>query len=65
MERAHRQALEELQKQHGRQTRELEAERDRLLEEETQATAQGQRSLARHHGPRLNMSILLLLPLGQ
>ena len=42
MERAHRQALEELQRQHQRQTRELETEKDRLMQAESQATAQGQ-----------------------
>ena len=41
MERAHRQALEELQKQRDRQIRELESEKNRLLLEETQDTARG------------------------
>lgn len=42
MERAHRQALEELQKQHDRQVKELEAQKDRLLLQEAQDTARGQ-----------------------
>ena len=45
MERAHRQALEELQRQHDRELRELESEKERLLREESQATAQGERDL--------------------
>lgn len=44
MERAHRQALEELKKQRDRQMEELQAEKDRLLLEETQATARGRQS---------------------
>lgn len=44
MERAHRQALEELQRQHERQLKGLESEKDRLLLEETQDTARGQQS---------------------
>ncbi|XP_040046190.2 TRIO and F-actin binding protein b [Gasterosteus aculeatus] len=39
MERAHRQAMEELQKQHDRQLKELEAEQERRLQEETRDTA--------------------------
>lgn len=42
MEHAHRQALAELQRQHDRQMKELGVEKDRLLEEETLATARGQ-----------------------
>lgn len=42
MERAHRQAMEELQKQHDRQLKELEAEQERRLQEETRDTARGQ-----------------------
>lgn len=44
MEYAHRQALAELQRQHERQMKELGVEKDRLLEEETLATARGQLS---------------------
>uniref|UniRef100_A0A3Q0QPT2 TRIO and F-actin binding protein b n=1 Tax=Amphilophus citrinellus TaxID=61819 RepID=A0A3Q0QPT2_AMPCI len=43
MERAHQQALEELRRQYDRQIKELEAEKDRLLLEEAQDTARGQR----------------------
>ncbi|MCJ8749362.1 hypothetical protein PDJAM_G00175500 [Pangasius djambal] len=39
MERAHRHALEELQRKHQRQTSEMQREKERLLSEETQATA--------------------------
>ena len=41
MELAHRHALEELQRQHAREKQELQQERDRLLQEETQATEKG------------------------
>ena len=41
MEEAHRRSLRELQERHAREIRELERERDRLLQEESQATAQG------------------------
>lgn len=44
MDSAHRQALEELQRQHERQIKELETEKDRLLLEETQDTARGQQT---------------------
>lgn len=57
MERAHRQALEELQRQHGRQTRELEAERDRLLQEETHATAQVMETLKKAHKEELEREV--------
>lgn len=46
MEHAHRQALGELQRQHERQMKDLESEKDRLLLEETRDTARGQRSVA-------------------
>lgn len=42
MEHAQRQALEELQRQHERQMKELELEKKRLLLEETQDTTRGQ-----------------------
>ncbi|XP_062310748.1 TRIO and F-actin binding protein b [Osmerus eperlanus] len=64
MERAHRQALEELQKQHGRQTRELEAERDRLLEEETQATAQVMEALKKAHMEELEREVEMARRMG-
>lgn len=43
MEHAQRHALEELQRQHERQMKELENEKNRLLLEETQDTTRGQR----------------------
>ncbi|XP_064171163.1 TRIO and F-actin-binding protein-like isoform X2 [Anguilla rostrata] len=49
MEKAHTQALEEMQKQHERETRKLERDRDRLLWEETQATAQAMEVLKKAH----------------
>uniref|UniRef100_UPI003AAC7F1A TRIO and F-actin binding protein b n=1 Tax=Centroberyx gerrardi TaxID=166262 RepID=UPI003AAC7F1A len=57
MERAHRQALEELQKQHDRQTKELETERDRLLLEETKATAQVMEALKKAHKEELEREV--------
>lgn len=42
MEHAQRQALEELQRQHERQMKEVENEKNRLLLEETQDTTRGQ-----------------------
>lgn len=43
MEHAQRQALEELRRQHERQMKEVENEKNRLLLEETQDTTRGQR----------------------
>ncbi|KAF7651054.1 hypothetical protein LDENG_00116690 [Lucifuga dentata] len=57
MERAHHQALEELQKQHDRQIRELESERDRLLLEETKATAQVMEALKKVHKEELEREV--------
>ena len=42
MDQAHHQALEELQRQHERQVKQLESEKERLLTEETRDTARGQ-----------------------
>lgn len=42
MEHAQRQAVEELQRQHERQMKEVENEKNRLLLEETQDTTRGQ-----------------------
>ncbi|KAM6904457.1 TRIO and F-actin binding protein b [Xenentodon cancila] len=53
MERAHRQALEELQKQHDRQIGELEGEKNRLLLEETQDTARVMEALKKKHKEEL------------
>ncbi|CAL9693628.1 unnamed protein product [Knipowitschia caucasica] len=49
MERAHRQALDELTRQHERQIGEMQLEKDRLLLEETQATAQVIKTLKKNH----------------
>uniref|UniRef100_A0A6Q2Y8R3 PH domain-containing protein n=1 Tax=Esox lucius TaxID=8010 RepID=A0A6Q2Y8R3_ESOLU len=57
MERAHRQALEELQKQHARETRELERNRDRLLREETLATARVVEALKKAHRDELEHEV--------
>ncbi|KAM4634898.1 TRIO and F-actin binding protein b [Polymixia lowei] len=57
MERAHRQALGELQKQLDRQTREMERERDRLLLEETRATAQVMEALKKAHKEELEREV--------
>lgn len=43
MEAAHRRALMELQESHAREVRELQRQRERLLQEESQATAQGEK----------------------
>ncbi|KAL4647871.1 TRIO and F-actin-binding protein-like isoform X1 [Arapaima gigas] len=45
MERAHREALDELQRQHVREVKDLQGGRDRLLQEETQATVQALEAL--------------------
>lgn len=42
---AHRTALQELQDKHGREIRELEAHRDRLLQEESQGSSRGEGTL--------------------
>ncbi|KAJ8251858.1 hypothetical protein GJAV_G00226200 [Gymnothorax javanicus] len=57
MERAHTHALEEMQKQHERETRKLERERDRLLWEETQATAQAMEALKKAHREELQREV--------
>nr|XP_046270401.1 TRIO and F-actin binding protein b isoform X2 [Scatophagus argus] len=57
MERAHRQALEELQRQHNRQMKELENEKDRLLLEETRATAQVMEALKKKHKEELEREV--------
>lgn len=41
MEAAHQKALQELQEKHAREIRELEGERDRMLQEESQAASKG------------------------
>ncbi|XP_069053110.1 TRIO and F-actin binding protein b isoform X1 [Lepisosteus oculatus] len=57
MERAHRQALEEMQRRHDREKRELEGERERLLEEETHATAQAMDALRKAHQDELQREV--------
>ncbi|XP_034045734.1 uncharacterized protein LOC117527479 isoform X2 [Thalassophryne amazonica] len=57
MERAYRQALEELQKQHEREMKELETERDRLLLEETRATTQVMEALKTAHKEELEREV--------
>ncbi|GAA6215554.1 TRIO and F-actin-binding protein-like isoform X2 [Lates japonicus] len=57
MERAQRQALEELQRQHDRQIKELEAEKDRLLLEETQDTARVMEALRKKHKEELEREV--------
>lgn len=41
MEAAHQKALHELQEKHAQEIRELEGERDKMLQEESQAAAKG------------------------
>ncbi|XP_072299803.1 TRIO and F-actin binding protein b isoform X2 [Eucyclogobius newberryi] len=57
MEQAHRQALEELKRQHERQMRELQSEKDRLLLEETQATAQVIKTLKKNQKEELEREV--------
>ncbi|XP_031584557.2 TRIO and F-actin binding protein b [Oreochromis aureus] len=57
MERAHRQALEELQKQHDRQVKELEAQKDRLLLQEAQDTARVMEALKKKHKEELEREV--------
>lgn len=60
MERAHRQALEELQRKHQRQTAEMERDKERLLYEETQATARGENTRAHTHKTNNSFFVVLL-----
>uniref|UniRef100_A0A673A3U7 TRIO and F-actin binding protein b n=1 Tax=Sphaeramia orbicularis TaxID=375764 RepID=A0A673A3U7_9TELE len=57
MERAHRHALEELKRQHERQVKELETDKDRLLLEETQATARVIDTLKKNHKEELDREV--------
>ncbi|XP_053346234.1 TRIO and F-actin binding protein b [Clarias gariepinus] len=57
MERAHRQALEELQRKHQRQTAEMERDKERLLYEETQATARAMEALRKAHREELEREV--------
>ncbi|KAM4716812.1 TRIO and F-actin binding protein b isoform 2-T2 [Anableps anableps] len=57
MELAHRHALEELQRQHDRQMRELETEKARLLLEETQDTARVMEALKKKHKEELEREV--------
>ncbi|XP_069557390.1 TRIO and F-actin binding protein b [Brachyistius frenatus] len=64
MERAHRQALEELHRQHDRQNKELEAEKDRLLLEETRDTARVMEALKKRHKEELEREVEKVKRLG-
>ncbi|KAL0992978.1 hypothetical protein UPYG_G00101750 [Umbra pygmaea] len=57
MERAHKQALEELQKQHAREVREMERTREQLLRDETLATAQVMEALKKAHRDELEREV--------
>ncbi|XP_047214028.1 TRIO and F-actin-binding protein-like [Girardinichthys multiradiatus] len=57
MEHAHRHALEELQRQHGRRIKELEMEKERLLLEETQDTARVMEALKKKHKEELEREV--------
>ncbi|CAL8332354.1 unnamed protein product [Lota lota] len=54
---AHRTALQELQDQHGRETRDLEAHRDRLLQEESQGSARAMEALKRAHKEEMERAV--------
>ncbi|XP_068574820.1 TRIO and F-actin binding protein b [Cebidichthys violaceus] len=57
MERAHRQAMDELQRQHERQLKGLETEKDRLLLEETRDTARVMEALKKKHKDELEREV--------
>ncbi|KAG7505312.1 hypothetical protein JOB18_028861 [Solea senegalensis] len=57
MEQAHRQAVGELQRQHERQVKELETEKNRLLLEETQDTARVMEALRKKHKEELEREV--------
>lgn len=57
MERAHRQALEELQRQYERQMKEMESEKDRLLLEESRDTARVMEALKLKHKEELEQEV--------
>ncbi|XP_061702010.1 TRIO and F-actin binding protein b isoform X2 [Syngnathoides biaculeatus] len=57
MDRAHRQAMEELQRQHERQMAELEMEKNRLLLEEIQDTSRVMEALKKKHKEELEREV--------
>ncbi|KAJ8345224.1 hypothetical protein SKAU_G00294170 [Synaphobranchus kaupii] len=57
MEKAHTHSLEEMQKQHERETRKLERDKDRLLWEETQATVQAMEVLKKAHREEMQREV--------
>ncbi|XP_057717586.1 TRIO and F-actin binding protein b isoform X2 [Corythoichthys intestinalis] len=57
MDRAHRQAMEELQRQHDRQMAELEMEKNRLLLEEIQDMSQVMEALKKNHKQELEREV--------
>ncbi|XP_063079910.1 TRIO and F-actin binding protein b [Engraulis encrasicolus] len=57
MELAHRHALEELQRLHARELLEMQQERDRLLQEETQATTKAMEVLKKAHHEELDREL--------
>ncbi|KAM4603384.1 TRIO and F-actin-binding protein-like [Polymixia lowei] len=57
MEAAHRKTLQELQEKHAREIKELERERDRLLQEESQAAAKAMEALRKAHMEELQREV--------
>ncbi|XP_037620659.1 TRIO and F-actin-binding protein-like [Sebastes umbrosus] len=57
MEVAHRKALQELQEKHAREIGELEEQRDRMLQEESQATAKAVEALRAAHREELEREV--------
>ncbi|KAJ3600474.1 hypothetical protein NHX12_031455 [Muraenolepis orangiensis] len=57
LERAQRHVLQEVQRQHERQSREAQEEQERLLLEETRATAQAMEALKKAHKEQLEREV--------
>ncbi|KAI4821748.1 hypothetical protein KUCAC02_007332 [Chaenocephalus aceratus] len=64
MDQAHHQALEELQRQHERQVKQLESEKERLLTEETRDTARVMEALKKKHRDELEREVEKVKRLG-
>ncbi|KAK1877267.1 TRIO and F-actin-binding protein [Dissostichus eleginoides] len=64
MDKAHHQALEELQRQHERQVKQLESEKERLLTEETRDTARVMEALKKKHRDELEREVERVKRLG-
>ncbi|KAJ4920688.1 hypothetical protein JOQ06_016401 [Pogonophryne albipinna] len=64
MDQAHHQALEELQRQHERQVKQLESEKERLLTEETRDTARVIEALKKKHRDELEREVEKVKRLG-